>query len=98
VRIEFHPDADAEFAAAIEYFNRQSSGLGNRLYHEVMLRLEWIAKNSSIPRERGGHRRVNLKIFPFYIAYQVGLDLIWVVAIAHGHRKPDYWRERLTPR
>jgi hypothetical protein len=95
VRIEFHPEAGAEFTVAIDDYNGELPGLGNRLYREVMLRLGWIPENYSIPRERGGYRRVNLRAFPYYIAYDVGPDLIWIVAIAHGHRKPEYWKDRL---
>jgi toxin ParE1/3/4 len=42
----------------------------------------------------GGYRRVNLKKFRHYIAYlQIGTT-IWILAIAHGHRKPEFWIER----
>jgi hypothetical protein len=36
-----------------------------------------------------------LKVFPFYIAYVTQGDLIWVLAVAHGNKKPGYWRERI---
>jgi hypothetical protein len=42
----------------------------------------------------GGYRRVNLKVFPHYIAYaQVG-EAIWILAIAHAHSEPEYWIDR----
>ena len=94
MRIELHPSADDEFAAQVEYFDDQQPGLGRRFYDEVMACLEWIAGNPTVPRLRKEHRRVNLKIFPFYVAYTIEADLIWVLAVSRGSRRPGYWRSR----
>lgn len=37
----------------------------------------------------GGYRRVNLKIFPYYILYAVRDSMIWNLAIALGHSQSD---------
>jgi hypothetical protein len=31
---------------------------------------------------------------PAYIAYFVVADTIWIIAIAHGRRLPEYWLKR----
>jgi toxin ParE1/3/4 len=95
VRIELHPKADAEFAAQVEYYDDQQPGLGRRFYDEMIGCLDWIAENPVLPRMRKSYRRVNLKVFPFYVAYVVEGDLVWVLAVAHGHRRPGYWMERM---
>jgi hypothetical protein len=95
VRVDLHPDADAEFAAQVEYYNDRQPGLGERFYHEVISILEWIEENPTLPRMRRNYRRVNLKVFPFYIAYVTQDDLIWVLAVAHGRRRPGYWIARM---
>jgi len=94
VRIELHPEADAEFAAQVEYYEDAQPGLGQRFYREVIGCLEWIAANPMLARLRQNYRRVNLTVFPFYIAYVVQGDLVWVLAVAHGHRRPGYWMQR----
>lgn len=59
-----------ELKAALEYYEKQQSGLGLKLTEEIDQHVKWISQNAGIPRLRpGGYRRVNLKIFPFYIAY-----------------------------
>lgn len=84
-----------ELSDAIEYYEEQQAGLGLRLKDEVDQHVNWILDNSSVPRIReGGYRRVNLKIFPYYIAYITRQDTLWILAIAHGHRKPEYWIKR----
>lgn len=54
-----------------------------------------LTRNPTVPRLRpGGYRRVNLKTFRHYLTYvQIG-ETIWILAIAHGHRKPEYWIKR----
>ena len=95
MRIELHPEVDAEFAAEVEYYDRKEPGLGQRFYHEVLSYLDWIAEHPTIPRLRKDHRRVNLKVFNHYIAYVIEKDFIWVLAVAHGSMRPRYWRNRL---
>lgn len=42
-----------------------------------------------------GTRRCLLKRFPFVIIYRVTTERIEVIAIAHGRRRPGYWKDRL---
>ena len=84
-----------ELNDAVEYYEEEQYGLGLRMMEEVDKHVHWILKNSTIPRVRkGGYRRVNLKTFPYYIAYIVHKNTLWLLAIAHGHRKPEYWIKR----
>lgn len=95
MNIEFLPEARSELLDAYEYYEDQASGLGACFWAEVDAHIEWIAKHHIVPRPReGGYRRVNLRIFPYYIAYSVQGEKIWIFAIAHGRRKPNYFIAR----
>ena len=84
-----------ELNDAITYYEEEQSGLGLKLKEEVDQHVSWIVDNANVPRIRkGGYRRVNLKAFPYYIAYIVREDILWILAVAHGHRKPEYWITR----
>ncbi len=84
-----------ELSDAIAYYEEQQVGLGLRLKNEVDLHVNWILGNSTVPQvRRGSYRRVNLKIFPYHIAYIIREDTLWILAIAHSHRKPEYWIKR----
>jgi len=89
------PQAADEFDDAVAHYDDKQPGLGQRFRDEVDGHVQWIVGHPEIPRLRsGGYRRVNLKIFPHYIAYlQLG-ETVWVLAIAHGHREPEYWINR----
>lgn len=86
------PQASREVADAVEYFEGEEAGLGERLWREVDDHLRWIAANATMPRLRpGDYRRVNLRVFPYYIAYALRVDFAVVLAIAHARRQPESW-------
>ena len=86
-----------ELNDAVAYYEEQQPGLGLRLKDEVDQHINWILSNSKVPRVRScGYRRVNLKVFPYYLSYIIRDDILWILAVAHCHRKPEYWIKRKT--
>ena len=86
--------ASDELQDGVEYYEGEQLGLGERLWDEVDVALRWIEENSTLPRLRsGGYRRINLKVFPYYIAYTISGDAIVILAIAHSARMPDHWNK-----
>jgi hypothetical protein len=95
MRIKFVDEAGFEFLDAISYYDKQQAGLGRRFKGEVEQTLLWLINQAEACRLRpGGYRRLNLRIFPYYIPYIVRGHTLWVLAVAHAHRKPEYWIER----
>jgi hypothetical protein len=95
--VRFLPEAKSELLDAIEYYETQLIGLGQRFWGEVDQHINWIAENSEVPQLRaGGYRRVNFRIFPYYVAYIIRDPVVWILSIAHGHSLPEHWIER-TP-
>jgi len=88
-------EAHSELVKAIDFYENKSCGLGLKLKDEIDKYVKWITQNYNSPRLRKGlYRRVNLRIFPYYISYIVRKDSIWILAIAHCHRRPEYWIQR----
>src|SRR4026208_1885874 len=51
---------------------------------------------AAAPRRFGGRaRRYVFPRYPFSLVYLLRGDAIEVVAVAHGRRRPGYWRSRL---
>ena len=81
--VDFLAQGRAELHDAVSHYEGELSGLGLRFWDEVDQHITWIAENPDVPRlRRGGYRRVNLKIFPYYISYVVRDSTIWVLAVA----------------
>jgi plasmid stabilization system protein ParE len=88
-------EAEAELSDAITHYEEIEPGLGLRLREEARAAIAWIGEYPLGPRLRPkGYRRVNLRIFRYYVAYAVLNETIWVLAITHGRRRPEYWIER----
>jgi len=94
---EFLEEARDEFLEAALYYESKEPGLGKRLRQEVSHVIERILADPCLWRERpGGYRRVNCPVFPYYVAYFIRADTIVIAAVAHGHRRPDYWKDRMN--
>lgn len=95
MKIVFLPQAVDELEEAVAFYEDKQSGLGGRLRDEVERTLCWIIGHANIPRLRGaGYRRVNLRVFPYYVTYVDLEQSLWILAVAHGHRKPEFWIDR----
>jgi plasmid stabilization system protein ParE len=95
MRIGFVDEARIEFLDCISYYEKQQPKLGRRFKVEVEQNILWLAEHSEACRLRSaGYRRLNLRIFPYYIPYIVRGSTLWILAIAHAQRKPEYWIQR----
>jgi plasmid stabilization system protein ParE len=95
MKITVLEEADSEFAAAVAYYDSQEAGLGQRFEDEIDKTVLWLAEHPHVCQlRRGIYRRMNLQIFPYYIPYIVRESTLWVVAIAHSRRRPEYWIRR----
>lgn len=92
----FDTEARAELADAMEYYELQRPGLGGEFREEVEKALHRIQMNPEFgaPYKHTEQRRQAVRRFPFEIFYSVLADRIWVAAIAHSKRRPDYWKGR----
>ena len=43
-----------------------------------------------------GTRRFLLRRFPYFLVYRVEPERVVIVAVAHAHRRPGYWKDRVT--
>lgn len=93
---EFHPEAEAELLEVARYYEEQAPGLGEEFLGEIERVLAVLKTHPEIgaPAE-SGTRRAFTRRFPYAVVYLPESSRIVVVAIAHFHRHPDYWRRRL---
>ena len=95
--LAFLSEALAELCEAAEFYEGCEAGLGERFRREIEDLCRLMSRNPLLWRMRpGGYRRVNCPVFPYYLAYVIRDDQVVVIAVAHGHRRPEYWRDRLS--
>jgi plasmid stabilization system protein ParE len=96
VTIRFLEIAELELDQAIRWYELQRPGLGDALLNEVLAAADRIVRYPDAWQPLGEDiRRYRLSRFPYGVIYAIESGDIIVLAIAHLHRKPDYWRDRL---
>lgn len=90
-----HPAAFKEFQKAFRWYHRRSRSAALRFNQEIQTALQRIAATpDSFPRIADNCRHLLLKRYRYEIVYRLFNDAIHVLAIAHGSRRPGYWKRR----
>ena len=96
MHVEFIEPASIELDDAIEYYNLQSTGLGEKFLDEVLETIELILHFPQLwSRNTENTRKAVLRKFPFNLIYSLFEDKIYIIAVAHQNREPEYWINRV---
>ena len=89
------PLAKREYEDAFEYYEVQEEGLGEKLRSALWAAIAILERFPEIGEEvRPGIRKILLRRFPYKLIYSVTDDVVYIIAVAHGRREPDYWSGR----
>jgi plasmid stabilization system protein ParE len=95
IAIRFHLEAASEVEAAVAWYAERSVRAAERFIEELTSTLAMIAEAPhQWTRFEGNTRRVVLRHYPFVVIYRAFPDFIEILAVAHGRRRPGYWRDR----
>lgn len=91
------PQAQAELDEAVRWYSQQATGLGESFLVEFLRVIQLIERHPT-----GWHplsvatRRCRFRRFPYGVIYSVDEDSVLVLAVAHLHRRPAYWQNRIS--
>ena len=92
---DFHPEAEREFLEAIGYYEDCEPGLGEDFSLEIHSAVHNILSYPSAwPVLEDEIRRHLINRFPYAVLYSIESDRIYILAVMHLHRHPDYWKHR----
>lgn len=96
MKVVFLESAQIELDEAVAWYNRQAAGLGRELLDELdrAVRRAMVFPQS-YPEIEPGIRRCRLVRFPYGVIYGIDGESLVVVAVAHLHRRPRYWIDRI---
>lgn len=96
MNVGFLRPAELEFSDAVDYYNKQSDGLGYLLAAEVKKTIDRIIQYpeawTSLSKRT---RRCIVNKFPYALIYQQRQNSIIIVAMQNLHQHPDSWNSRL---
>ncbi len=99
MKYEFHPEAELELYEAALRYESEITGLGIRFGNEVEQVISLLLEHPEMgARVDEDLRHFVLRKFPFSVVYATMGELVYIVAIAHGSREPEYWRLRIQDR
>ena len=87
--------AEAEYSEAFCWYAERSLSAAEGFEREFQKALELIgADPERFARCDDRHRRVLMRRYPYQVIYRLEREKVVVAAVAHGKRKPTYWRHR----
>lgn len=93
--VHFDPLAAREFKNAQSFYDQSLEGLGERFRLVVWSAISILEEFPRIGAEiRPGIRRMMLREFPYKLIYVATEERLLILAVAHAHRRPDYWIDR----
>lgn len=96
----FHPEAQAEFAAEVDWYDARDAGAGGRFAEAVRAAIEAVVDDPEAWATWPGWgrepvvRSKGVSGFPHRIVFLVEHEVVTIVAVAHAKRRPGYWRDR----
>ena len=92
----FHQAAKDELLISRDYYDELVFGLGKSFLIEVERCLNIIKSNPlAYPIVRQNIRKAVIMKFPFSILYKLEDKNVYILAIMHQKRKPNYWSKRV---
>jgi len=96
MKIRFLEIAQSELDNAINYYNSERPGLGQSFLDEILKALDRVGNFPTAWQPCSKRtRRCQIHPFPYGIIYQILRDEIMIVAVAHLHHRPEYWKNRI---
>ena len=93
--VKFHPAAVEEAIAAYDWYTARSLAAARGFRDELTHAVDAVTEDPERWPRYGAHaRRYLFPRFPFSLIYRVRGKEVEVLAVAHGKRKPGYWRSR----
>jgi len=99
MKITILQPAQLEIIEAFEYYEYSTKGLGFQFLNEIDHSINLIKNFSDLwtklnPKSK--IRKCVVKKFPYCIYYSSDTHILTIIAVAHFHREPMYWKERIS--
>ena len=96
MKVRFLAPAQRELDDAVAWYDEQAAGLGREFLDELDRAVRRVLSFPlSYPEIEPGIRRCRLARFPYGLIYGIDGENLVVVAVAHLHRQPRYWIDRV---
>lgn len=95
MHLEIDSGAIEDLKESISYYEKEA-GKGQDFENDFDIALDRIIENPQLYQvlDEVGYRRCFLKTFPYSVFFKIMKDHIYVIAVGHHRRKPNFWIKR----
>jgi plasmid stabilization system protein ParE len=94
--VRLHPEAEQEYLTTLAWYQDRNTIAATKFENAFGQAINRIRNSPQRwPTFVKEFRKYTLRQFPFSIVYQNLSSEIVVFAVAHGRRRPGYWRNRV---
>jgi plasmid stabilization system protein ParE len=95
-RLIYDPLAKLEIKEAAAFYENYRQGLGRAFLETIEKAIQRVRENPLQNRRIAGRfRRRLVNRFPYGVIYSIEVDHVFIVAVMHLKREPNYWKQRL---
>ena len=96
MKVHFLKLAEQELYDAQEYYEKEQNNLGSTFKSVILSSLNHIIDFPEMyAKVKSDIRKCVIHKFPYNILYSIEDNHILIIALAHQHRKPNYWIDRV---
>lgn len=94
-------EAETEIDTIVDWYELRRTGLSVGFFAELQATLDEVLLRPlrfealGTTKTARQFRRAPLQRFPYNVVFRVQHNELFVVAVAHTSRKPNYWKKRL---
>ena len=94
--LDIYPSALAELKSSISWYLEQNQATADKFVEEIDRAIDLVLTSPRRwPRSDFDTRKFILRRFPYAVIYHERKSVVRILAVAHGHRQPGYWKDRL---
>jgi plasmid stabilization system protein ParE len=95
MKLRILEEAQQDLESSVDYYNEESPGLGYEFADEIYQTIHRIIENPDAWHPLSKRtRRCLAHRFPFAVVYQKRDQHIFVIAVMHLKRDPEFWKSR----
>lgn len=96
IELSFHPGVAIDIKGSFEWYEKELNGLGHSFISELEDAYEAIIHSPNVwANFEYGFKRYLLTRFPFSVIYKVDKERVFIIAVMHNSRNPNYWFDRV---
>lgn len=96
MKLTYSPIAEIELRQAVDFYNKERSGLGFEFLARIKESAEKIVDFPNAWKKISKNSRVcNLRGYPYSLIYHKMKEEILIIAVMHNSKDPESWENRI---